>query len=277
MAITPITEKAKIILFSPAVAHPSYSEAGDYTFRNRPSITLEIQTISNFAKEKYRKAAILYTNKDPYPKIQEIFQKEFQQNNSEVAVIESAEAETKDFRTQLVKIKNTNPDVIFFALYSPKENGLAMKQARELSIKVPFLSMVAIQNPEFVQTSGGAGESVVYAAFVSSTSEDFISNYKAKYNEKPGLFAPEAYDAVKIIALGIKNVESIQIALRNICIKLRIIQVSPGLQLLMKRAMYQSQSKLRLSRMASLCRMKNNNAKKKFCFSLKMFTFITEG
>ena len=106
----------------------------------------------------------------------------------------------------------------------PKEGGIFVRQAKELSLSVPLYGGDNWGSPEFRNVAGDAAEGVFYTAPSESTSPAFSSfaeRYKATYGEEPDVFGAYSYDAAMAIfkaieAAGTTNSEKVREALLKV-------------------------------------------------------------
>lgn len=227
LAVAPRAEEKKIVLFSPSASTPDLTKAGDYIFRNWPSDIFEGGEMAKFAYQKLglHKIAILTVNLDYGIGLTKVFKTEFIKLGGEIVSEDKYEQGETDFRTQLTKIKAKKPEAIYLPGYYT-EIGLILKQAKELGVKVQFLSCVGFDNPKALEIAGNAAEGVIFArpAYDPESKDpkiaNFVKNFKDKYGIAPGTYAAHAYDALKIVAEAITkggyNADSIKTALYSI-------------------------------------------------------------
>ncbi|NLC04084.1 MAG: ABC transporter substrate-binding protein [Tissierellia bacterium] len=119
----------------------------------------------------------------------------------------------QDFSAQLTNINSLNPDVIF-APGNDGESALLIKQARDLGITTPILGGDTWESPVFLDVGGDAVEGVVYSTHFTSespvtvASEEFLKEYKDKYNKEANAFAALGYDAYMVIIDAIEKAGS---------------------------------------------------------------------
>ena len=181
------------------------TKESEYLFRVWPSDEIEVSSLVNFAKEKnFKRVAILQTNSVWEETLTEAFQKKWDND----ILIEKANREDNDFKTQLVKIKSFNPDFIYLACYEQKY-PLILKQLRELGINSKIGTTSWINDPTILKACNKNCDNLIVPQY-AQPSQDFILEYKQKYGEEPGLGADVAYDAIKIISkIDSKNKEEI--------------------------------------------------------------------
>ena len=227
LAIAPIVEKNKIVLLSPASSAPKITEAGDYIFRNCPSDVYEGNVMANYAYDKLnmKKVALLYVNNEYGIGIKDVFKESFSKKGGTIIDEESFEQNTTDFRTQLAKIKQSNPEAVYLVGY--KEMGYILKQAKEMKIRPQFLSTVMFEDPDILKIAQEGADNVIYSASSFDTKNDdnpivqsFVKSFNDKYGQMPDIFAGLSYDAMKIMIIAIEQggntSEGIKKALYNI-------------------------------------------------------------
>jgi len=85
--------------------------------------------------------------------------------------------------------------------------ALALRQAKELGIKVQFFGPTAIESPELITLAGSTAERVIYPTIVDFDSTNptpsqssFIQKFRAAYNTDPDWASSHTHDAVIVIA-----------------------------------------------------------------------------
>jgi len=226
LAVAPIAEKAKVIFLSSGASSPKITYAGDYIFRNEISEEYGARESAKlYFNAGFKKIAIIYVNNDYGIGVRDITRQVYEQLGGKVTAAEAFEQDEKDFRTQLLKIKETNPDAILIVSY--KEAILILRQMKELGIKKQILGTPLFEDPEIIEKAGDLAEGAIYSYYgtFDPKSQDvrilaFIKKFKDKYGVEPEYYAPIGYDAVKILALAIEkggfNSEQIKNALYEI-------------------------------------------------------------
>ncbi len=226
MACSPIANEFGVILFSPSAATPEFTSPNDYTFRNRVCSEFEVAELARISYQKLglNKIAILYVNNDYGLGNKIYFENAFKNYGGEIVLIEPFDEGATDLRNQLTKIKQTTPDGIFI-VGQGSEGGYILKQARELGIKVQFLSTITIQRTDVIETAGNSAEGVIfslpiYDPTISEKAIEFAKKYRGKYGQEADMFAGNGYDALYIIQYAIEkggySAENIRNVLFNI-------------------------------------------------------------
>ncbi len=210
LAIAPIAEKNKVVLFSASSTADAIKDAGDYIFRNVPPNSRQGKTAAEFAvaKLKAKTAAILYTNNDYGSSLAKALERSFREKGGSVVITENYNPDDPDFRTQLSKIRATQPSVIFYPGHY-QESGLIIRQAKEMGIESVFVGGDESYSPELIKIAGDASEGSYYTLLAMGYGvadekiRNFAAAFKNKYKDKPDVYSAYAYDALKIIALAI--------------------------------------------------------------------------
>ncbi len=205
LAMAPLAEKRKIVLFTPTASAPSITNAGDYIFRNVTSDMFEGQELAAFAFNdlKLRRIAIIYINNDFGIGLKNSFKNKFDKIGGSVIEMDTFEQGSTDMKSQIAKIKLSNPDAIFLIGY--KEMATVLKQSKELRLKTQFLSFSMFEDPEILKIAGDIANGVYYTYRSFDTKNDeevvkhFVDGYQLTYKTEPDIFSALGYDAMKII------------------------------------------------------------------------------
>ncbi len=205
LAMAPIAEKAKVVLLSPGASNPDISKAGEFIFRNWQSDALEGEIDAKFVFENlgHKNVAVLYVNNAYGTGLKTVFEDSFQKSGGKILASESFEQGATDMRSQLNKIRNLKLDAIYMPGYPP-EMALLLRQAKEMGIKIPFLSVQAFDDLKILQTAKDAAEGVIFSVPKppdpsNPVVKNFIDKYKQKFSRDPGVTSDTGYDALKII------------------------------------------------------------------------------
>jgi branched-chain amino acid transport system substrate-binding protein len=212
LALAPIAEDAKVVLFSPSSTADAVKDAGDYIFRNVPTNRIQGESAAAFARTRLNAAtaAIMQMNNDYGLSLGEAFKRTFEAAGGKIVTVASYNPGTADFRAQLTSIRALAPDVIFFPGYY-QDSGLILKQARELGIKSTFIGGDGSYSPELIKIAGSAAEGSYYTmpgmavGSADAKIDAFVNAYKAKYGTEPHLYSAYAYDALLTIAQAIRQ------------------------------------------------------------------------
>lgn len=216
LAIAPIAERSKIVLLSPTASAVELTNAGDYIFRIYPSDTYDGTFLAQFVRTKLKAktAAIVFMQTASIAAVVQVFQEEFEKAGGKVLDLEAYKEGDSDFRGQLVKARDTNPDIIFIPGYL-KEMANLLRQAKELGIKTHFVSISTFFDPKILELAGGSAEGVQFSAPAfepNSTAPEmqaFVQAFRKKYNQDPDILAGYGYDVVNIAAQALRTADTI--------------------------------------------------------------------
>lgn len=210
LAMAPIAEREKVVLFVTGASSPKIADAGEYIYRIWNSDALQAAAICDYSvKELHlKKIAIVYITNDYGVGLRQEFEKKFEESGNKVQITEGFEPGKKDFKTIITKIKTLNADGLFFVAY-PDEAPSLMKQIKELDYNGIVLGNGDVMEDEAtIKAAGDAAEGIYYATNAPpDLSEDIVKNFKndffKKYGKYPGITADVGYDAPFILTKAI--------------------------------------------------------------------------
>jgi len=205
-AFTGIANDAGRVVLSYCSSAPTLSGVSPYFFRDYPSDAFAGIFAARYMKDTLgvNNAAVLYTVDDWGVGLQDSFVTEFEKLGGTITTKESFERTSRDLRTQLTKVKASNPEGIFF-LGFPEASIPGIKQMKELGLNVPTVGGDTWGDPTIWEDVGTLGDGLEYIEITTPLSDEF----KAKMNELAGgitLCGPQAYDATYVIAQVIEKV-----------------------------------------------------------------------
>ena len=211
----PICQQNKIPMISPASTNPKVTEAGDYIFRVCFIDPFQGTVMANFARKtlKLQNVAVLTDVKSDYSVgLAKFFKEGLVAGGGMIAVEQNYSGGDKDFNAQLTSIKAANPDGIFVPGYYT-EVGLIALQAKQLGLTVPIFGGDGWESSSLVPIGGAALEGDYFSTHFSpeDTSpavQNFVKQYKQKFNETPDAMAALGYDSVMILADAMKKTGS---------------------------------------------------------------------
>ncbi len=213
LAAAPVAQEAKIPMITPSSTNPKVTQVGDHIFRVCFLDDFQGSSIAKFAANNLsgKTAAILGDVNSDYSKgLTEFFEKEFTKLGGRVVAKEAYTQTDPDFKGQLTKIRNLNPDVLYIPGYYGQV-GIIAKQARELGMNMPLLGGDGWDSPELWSLGGDALKNSYITNHYSADDpnpviQTFVKTYKAKFNNvAPDSLAALAYDSAKVLADAIKR------------------------------------------------------------------------
>lgn len=210
----PIGNDAKVVMISSSSTATGIPDIGDYIFRNCLSDEVQAIQLAEYAVSELglKKFAIMYSNNDYGLSIKDAFEKKAKEL-AEVVGIETYNDGESDFRAQLTKLKNVNPDAIYVAGYYTEAAKIA-QQAKDQGLDVKILGADGFYSPKLVELGGEAVEGAIFTAGFftddpSDSVQNFVKAYTEKFNSEPDMFAAQAYDAAKILLTALKNTKGV--------------------------------------------------------------------
>ncbi len=212
LAAAPVAQEAKIPMISPSSTNPQVTEKGDYISRVCFIDPFQGSVMAKFAANtlKAKTAAIFGDVNSDYSKgLTTFFEQEFTKLGGSVVAKESYTQQDPDFKGQLTKIRQLNPDIIYIPGYYGQV-GIIAKQARELGMNQPLLGGDGWDSPDLWKLGGDALKNAYISNHYSAENpapeiQNFVKNYTAKFGAAPDSLAALAYDAAKVLADAIKR------------------------------------------------------------------------
>lgn len=158
-----------------------------------------------------KNAAILYDVASDYSQgFTEFFEKTFTEKGGKIVAKEGFKEGDVDFRPQLSKIKEANPDVILMPYYY-KEVALSANQARELGIEATLIGGDGWPSEQLMTMAADAIEGsyiVNHLDFSDPEVKPLQDAYKEKYNLPLELNGYMANDAFLLLKAAIEDANS---------------------------------------------------------------------
>jgi len=213
LAVAPIAEENKVILFTPTSYAQSISEAGDYVFRMAITPNQDAPKIARFLKKLGKdRIAIVYLNNDYGRSYLEEFTKEFEKLGGKVVVSEAASVIETDFKTTLLKIRDARVDTVFMP-YTSNPAIILVKQAHELGLNLIFFATNTVEREDFTNGVGELSYNKIYFTSLIDHASSPKNELKKFENAREALFPNlraitlrvQSYDTLRVLAIAIKN------------------------------------------------------------------------
>jgi branched-chain amino acid transport system substrate-binding protein len=208
LSICPKAQELKVVQISSISTAPSLKDCGKYFFSAMASDTAQGPgwvEVANYLGAK--EAAVMYINNDYGIGVKDTFTEAFTKAGGKVLIAQPFEVGGKDFRTEILKVKATNPKVVFIVDHVA-EGSIVLKQSKELGMDVQWVTDVSMVAKEVVDLAGAAAEGVM-GLRAGSTATDaykqFSDAFKKKFNEEPTIWSDFAYDTMMLVAKAIEK------------------------------------------------------------------------
>jgi branched-chain amino acid transport system substrate-binding protein len=208
LACAPIVNDNKAVLLNTSAMNPKIRECGPWVFAINPLGDYEGKAQAQFVfnELKMKNAVIMYINNAFGKAMAEVVKNEFERLGGKVLAYEAHSQDATYFRTQLTKIKDLKPEVIFLESYY-MEAGLIVKQAKEVGLTgLQWVSYGGIQEPQFIEIAGDAAEGFIctVAGWNPDDPRKIVQDFKKNLMEKHGVEAEMTgamvYDGIKLLA-----------------------------------------------------------------------------
>ncbi len=211
LGAAPLAEKDGVVLFSGLATNPDIANAGDYIFRTSMSdAQLGIDTGNVLWADGVRKLATITEATDYAEGVRRTSVAQFEKRGGQVVGKEQYASDVTDFRTQLTKLLNEDPDALHIAAQSEFAGGTIVKQVRELGYEGPIYTEVVPIGATALEIAGDAanGMKAVTADLdpANAKGQEVLSNFRDRYAYITlPWYLGSAYDDVYIAAECLKK------------------------------------------------------------------------
>lgn len=211
LGAAPLAEADGVVMFSGLATNPDIAEAGDYIFRTAMNdAQLGIDTGNVLWADGIRKLATINESTDYAEGVRRASVAQFEKRGGEVVAAEQYASDTTDFRSQLTKLLNADPDAIHIAAQGEFSGGTIVKQIRELGYEGPIYSEVVPIGSEALGIAGDAatGLKAITADLdpANNKAQEVLGSYRDRYGQVTlPWYLGSAYDDVYITAECLKR------------------------------------------------------------------------
>jgi branched-chain amino acid transport system substrate-binding protein len=122
----------------------------------------------------------------------------------EVVLEESVTAGESDYSANVNAVVQSNPDFVYWTGYY-QEGGLIARQLRQAGYTGSFMVADGSVDAQLVEIAGPENADGVFATMTQTPdtipgAEDWIANYRKKFDAEPGPYSTQSYDAVRVAA-----------------------------------------------------------------------------
>lgn len=206
-----IYHDAGIVQVSPSATTPQYTRQGyKGAFRVFADDVQQGGALGAFATGRLgvKRIAIIDDRTAYGQGLADEFEKTARAAGAEIVAREYTTDKATDFASILTKVKSTSADLLFYAGMDIQAGPMA-RQLKTLGLAVPMLFGDGACTVEFHKLAGDGAEGhycslpgVPLEKMAGGTA--FRERYKAKFNAEIQLYAPYAYDAVRVVAEAMK-------------------------------------------------------------------------
>jgi len=234
IAIMDYTKDNKVTVISQWAGSHRLSEIGaEYQFRTCPDDFYEGNAATAFMLEQgWKKIAIVVENSESTRSISEIIEQQMKKLGGEVVSKQIIEPGMTTYRTEVRKIKEAKPEVVFLGVYStslavlyPEMYEAGIDYAVLLSSDALQQSTTEVLGAEYLENVYGEKPA---AESTSPAYRIFEEKYKKYIGGAPEAFTPNGYDALNIWALAVQAAGKVDG--EAIAQKIRYVANPPGIK-----------------------------------------------
>lgn len=214
LAMSPSIKKAEIPTLVLGSSNDIAKQKNPWMFQNRTADAISAVAIANFAAKvlHLKKVAILHDTDNFASGAAAVATKTLEDLKVPPILVETYNGGDKDFTPQLAKIKASGADGVL-AWSQLVEAGLIMKQMRSLDLNLPVVGSNSYVTKVALDLAKENAEGVYSIADYVPTNplphtQEFATNYKAKYKLNSEFTSAMAYDAMTVIAEAFKKAGS---------------------------------------------------------------------
>jgi branched-chain amino acid transport system substrate-binding protein len=201
-----ISDNKDLLLFITISSYPEVTKLGDNIFRFYVTSDNESKKMADFTYNKLgiKNAGVFYINDDFGISGLKTFRNKYIELGGKVVWDSSYEKTGSDFKTSLLKATNSKMEALYIIGYD-KAFAIAVKQVREVGIKLPILASIGMSVPEWINIAGESAEGIYVTAtrFEPGSNNPKIKTFVEKYNKQfgkdPNMLAAFTYDSFKLI------------------------------------------------------------------------------
>ncbi len=211
LGAAPLAERDGVVLFSALATNPDIADAGDYIFRTSLSdAQLGIDTGNVLWADGIRTLATITEATDYAEGVRRTSVAQFEKRGGSVVGEERYASDVTDFRTQLTKLFEANPDALHVAAQSEFAGGTIVKQARELGYEGPIYGEIVVVGTTALEIAGDAATGVKAIITdldpANTLGQDVLTRFRAAYGYVTlPWYLGSAYDDVYITAECLKQ------------------------------------------------------------------------
>ena len=211
LGVAPLAEADGVVLFSGLASNPDIANAGDYIFRTQISdVQVGIDTGNVLWADGVRRLATITEATDYAEGVRRTSVEQFEKRGGTLATAERYGSDVTDFRSQLTKLLNADPDALHIAPQSEFAAGTIIKQARELGYQGPVYSETVSVGTTALEVAGEAatGMKAITADLDpdNKKAQEVLANFRKRYDYVTlPWHLGSAYDDVYIAAQCLKQ------------------------------------------------------------------------
>ena len=211
LGVAPLAEADGVILFSGLASSPDIANAGDYIFRTQISdVEVGVATGNLMWADGVRRLAVITEATDYAEGVRRTTVAQFTKLGGQVVSQETYASDVTDFRTQLSKLLDDQPDALHLVPQSEFAAGVIIKQARELGYQGPIYAETVSVGTTSLEIAGddATGMKAITADLHpdNAKAREVLANFRERYDYVTlPWHLGSAYDNVYIAAECLKQ------------------------------------------------------------------------
>ena len=212
LALGPVAQQQGVLLVNTAAQNPNIRKIGPFIFSLVPLADRVMQTTALYAVDgmKAKTAMIMLVNNEYGRGVADTFARIFEERGGKIIAREiHAQGET-DFNTHLTKVRFANPDILFFVGHD-NELGYALKKAKQIGMKTPWLVAPGVFTPLSLSIAGDSAEGVRAADYVfdpvagTDRMKAFGKRHQEKFGVLPNFATACSYNSLMLYAAALRS------------------------------------------------------------------------
>lgn len=206
-------------LTKPGVGEPNepqvYRPAGKVTFfRVVPADDIQGLKAAQWAHELGAKKVFVLHDRELYGKgVAEMFKKASKDAQLELVGFEGIDPKASNYRSLAVKIKQKQPELVYFGGTTQTNAGQLVKDLRAAGLNAKFMVPDGCFENAFIDAAGKENlEGTTFITFggvpgdkLTGKGHDFYERYKARFHSEPEAYAAYGYEAASAVIESIRR------------------------------------------------------------------------
>jgi branched-chain amino acid transport system substrate-binding protein len=219
-SVQPVLSGSQVVQVSPANTNPTLTKGADLANPKRPYPgyfrTCTTDSVQGPFGAKYlldkgiKKVATIHDKKAYGQGLVAAFTDAFKNGGGEIVDAETINPEDTDFSAVISKVKNANPEAVYYGGEYPQAGPLS-QQAKSAGLTAPLMGGDGIFDPAYIElagktSNGDLATNVGAPPEKLESAKQFISDYQAAgYKEPYASYGPYSYDAANAIINALKT------------------------------------------------------------------------
>ncbi len=194
---------------------PSLTKVNNrWVFRARPNDSYSSRVIADFGVNtlKKQKWAILHSTDAFGAGGKAALEAALKTYGVTPVLVQGYTNNSQDFTPVVLAIKKSGADVIGSYMTNSPDVGIFAKQLRQLGVSAEWIGSSSVASVTAVQLAGPALDGVHgvtdFNPDSSPEAKAYSAKYRAAYKLEPDVYSSWAYDAMRVLAMGIANAKS---------------------------------------------------------------------